>query len=188
MLQVARLLELLLSADLARLLLSEAVLAPARARGAVPFEGWERVAFHGTQGLFLAWPFGCAWLAWRLFDEGWRWAWIAIPSFGFACVELAHRYPSLRGESLASWYRGTHASCIALALLSIPVSPARVRIGGAHLASLLLLAGLGAELAGPWLGDPFGSWSLAQVTWTIVLAAVAVAALGRRPWGISAAP
>lgn len=187
MLDAARLLEALLAADLCRLLLTALVLAPARDRGGVPFEGWDRAAFHGTQVLFLAWPFGLAALAWRLFSPTHTLAWIAALPFSLLCGRAWECYPRLRGEALADFYRFSQGVALGLALLSL-AAPIRSRVGRAHLCSLLLLAGLAAELAGPYLADPFGSWWTAQATWSVVLAAVALTAIGRRPWGISAAP
>lgn len=183
LLACAFLLELLLAGDLVSLGLRELVLAPARAAGAVPFAGLARAAFHGTQLAFLAWPFGVAALVAHLFarDRLLGPAFVGVGLLVLAC--FAGSYPEMRGEALANGYRTALllALFLALAGLTLP-RPDRFRAGRAHLISLLLLAGLAAELAGPYLADPFGSWWTAQVSWSLVLGAVSGAAVWGGPW------
>jgi hypothetical protein len=178
LLACARLLEALLAADLLNLLAARA-LTPLP----TPYAGPARALFHCSQFCTLAWPFGVSVLAWRLFAPGRRhllggaW-WIS------SGVALALDYPTLRGEALADTYRLTQVACVLFTLVSLLVErPSSFRAGRAHLVSLLLLAGLGAELFGPYLlAAPFASWWTAQATWTLTLTAAALAAAWRRPW------
>lgn len=182
LLACAVLLELLLAGDLGSLALRELVLDPARAAGAVPYTGLARAAFHGTQLAFLAWPFGVAALAWRLFVRGFGWK-VVAGLLALVVGVLVGQYPELRGAELAEVYRHLllFALFLVFAALLLP-RPDRFRAGRAHLISLLLLAGLAAELAGPYLADPFGSWWTAQVSWSLVLGAVSGAAVWGGPW------
>ncbi|RTL30568.1 MAG: hypothetical protein EKK55_01820 [Rhodocyclaceae bacterium] len=185
LLDVARLLEVLLGADLVRWALSLAVLEPARALGRTPFEGATRWAFHATQALFLAWSFGVVVLAWRLLARGpfarvFAGVWAAIAAL------LAAGYPELRGAALGDLYRWIQLAAIGLALLAVAAPrPRTFRAGRAHLCTCFLIAGLGAELAGPYLAkNVFTAWWVAQATWMPVLVAVALAATWSRPWGL----
>lgn len=182
LLACARLLEALLAADLARLLLAALVLDPARAAGRVPYAGVERLAFHASQALFLAWPFGAAALSWRLFSHLRTAAHVGAVWLSLSAV-FAAAYPAVRGAELASWYRWAQVGALLLALGALlEERPAGHRPGRAHLVSLLLCAGLGAELAGPYLAAPFASWWTAQASWIPVLAAVALAAAAPPTW------
>jgi len=174
----ARALELLLSAEVVRLGLKVFVLAPARAAGRVPFEGAERCVFFAQQSLFLARPLLAAALCWHLLarTSPARFAaiWIGLS------IAFALSYPELRGEALAGWYSRAQVAGIVIALASIPA--ARGRIGRAQLVAFLLVAGLAAELAGPYLGDAFASWWTAQATWLPILLVVALVAVWGRTW------
>lgn len=182
LLAAARLLELLLSLDLGAMALKLLVLEPARSGGHVPYEGAARLAFHATQLAFLAWPFGAAWIAWRLFARGPGHALLA-GAWGACALLLAARYPALRGEALLGAYRWVHVGCLLGALASLLAPrPDRFRAGRAHLVALLVVAGAAAELAGPYVAAPFASWWTAQASWSLALAAVALAATWRRPW------
>lgn len=183
LLACARLLEALLCADLASVLLALA-LAPLP----TPYTGGARALFHLSQALTLAWPFGVAALAWHLFTRLRPVTWVAVLWVGSALL-LARAYPALRGEALADEYRSIQVVGLAFALSSLlGARPDRFRPGRAHLVSLLLCAGLGAELFGPYLAAPFASWWTAQATWTLTLGSVAFAAAWRRLWGRSVVP
>lgn len=187
LLDCARLLEALLACDLARLALEAAVLGPAAAGGRLPYVGAERAAFHLSQALFLAWPFGAAWLSWRLFAPcpgALPWLVGGAP-WVISAARLALGYPALRGGPLGDAYRWLSVLGVCLALSALLAErPPDFRAGRAHLVSLFVTAGLAAELAGPYLGDAFASWWLAQATWIPVLVAVALAATWRAPrWG-----
>lgn len=173
----ARLLDALLAADLLNLL-AVAFLRPLP----TPYAGAARGLFHASQALTLAWPVGVAALSWHLLTRLRPVSWMAVPWLG-ATAALALQYPALRGEALGAALRQCQASGLALGLLALlGARPDGFRAGRAHLISLALLAGLGAELSGPYLTAPFTSWWTAQVTWTLTLTAVAVAAAWRRPW------
>jgi hypothetical protein len=173
----ARLLDALLAADLLNLL-AVAFLKPLP----TPYAGAARGLFHVSQALTLAWPVGVAALSWHLLTRLRPVSWMAVPWLG-ATASLALRYPSLRGEALGDALRQCQASGLVLGLLALlGARPDGFRVGRAHLVALALLAGLGAELSGPYLTAPFTSWWTAQVTWTLTLTAVAVAAAWRRPW------
>lgn len=175
----ARLLGALLAADLLRLALASAALAPARLRlGGAPYEGVARLAFHASQALHLAWPFGCAWLAARLWRGPGRLA--VAGAWAGASLGLAARYPALRGPALLREYAALSglAALAGFASALLGERPEGWRPGLAHLASLLLLAGCAAELAGPYLGGEAGAWWwTGQASWVGVLGAVALAAM-----------
>lgn len=183
----ARLLEALLAADAARLLLTLLVLAPAREAGLVPYSGGARLAFHASQACVLAWPFGVAALTWHLLTRLRPVAWVA-PLWLAAVGVLAALYPDLRGERLLDAYRACQVGGVGFALLALlGQRPDHFEVGRAHLVSLLLVAGLAAELAGPFFaGDAVAWWWTAQASWTAFLAACALSAWVRRPpWRIS---
>lgn len=189
MLSAARTAEALLAADLGRLAISSLVLGPARAAGRTPFAGWERAAFHASQALFLGRPFAIAALCWALFSNRGKHAACALAGLWIGCsILVAVSYPELRGDALASCYRWHQLMFgIAVGLASIlddRPDPWRFRAGRAHLVALLLVAGLAAELAGPYLGDAFASWWTAQVSWIPILLGVALAAAWGRTWRI----
>lgn len=178
LLACARLLEALLGADLLNLAAS-ALLAPA----ATPYAGAARALFHASQALTLAWPAGVAALAWHLFTRLRPVSWVSVP--WTACTALlALDYPALRGEALGDALRWLLVAWFVFGLASLlGARPDRFRPGRAHLVCLTLLAGVGSELAGPYLGAPFAAWWTAQATWTLTLTVAAVAASWRRPWG-----
>jgi len=177
----ARLLDALLAADLLGLLLAQLL-----AGATTPYAGWRRAAFHASQAAFLAWPAGVAWLAWeRLADapSAARARWLLASCYPATLALLARSYPGLRGERLADAYRAVQVVCAVVGACALLADrPRGFRVGRAQLVALALLAGLGAELSGPYLTAPFTSWWTAQVTWTLTLTAVAVAAAWRRPW------
>lgn len=179
LLACARLLEALLVCD-ALNLLAVAALTPLP----TPYTGGARALFHVSQALILAWPAGTAALSWHLLTRLQPVTWMLVPWLGTTAV-LAHQYPALRGEALGDALRHLQAAGLALGLLALlGARPDRFRPGRALLVSLALLAGVGAELAGPYLGDPFGGqWDLARATWILTLGSVAFAAARRRPWG-----
>lgn len=174
----ARLLEALLAADLLNLL-AVRILTPLP----TPYAGATRALFHASQALTLAWPAGVAALAWHLFTRLRPVSWVSVP--WAACTALlALDYPALRGEALGDALRWTVVGWFAFGLASLlGARPDRFRPGRAHLVCLTLLAGVGSELAGPYLGAPFAAWWTAQATWTLTLTVAAVAASWRRPWG-----
>lgn len=183
-------LEALLAAELGRLALSLLVLVPARLRlGDAPYAGAERLAFHAEQALHLAWPIVALGLALHLFTRlrsaGWV---VAGAAWVLAVGALAARYPEVRGARLMGEYRAAQAaSCLAAAGVALAGQrPARFRVGREHLATLLLLAGCAAELAGPYLHSG-GRWWLAQVTWPIALASACAALSWGRPWATARA-
>lgn len=182
LLDAARLLEVLLAADATRLLLSALVLDPARAAGRVPYMGAERLAFHASQALFLAWPVGVAALVARLFARGPTWLAFAL-LLPVAMIFFAGTYPSLRGAELGDAYRAAQVGAIALALASLTLPrPAAIRAGRGHLVALFLLGGVTAELAGPYVAEPFASWWTAQISWLVVLGAIVVASTWSTQW------
>jgi len=177
-------LEALLTSELGKLALSALVLGPARAGGRVPFAGWERGAFSAHTALTLAAYALPAALCWQTFTRLRPALWVAVPWVGCSAL-LARAYPELRGDALLAALRWHLVGALALALVGVFLGerPDRFRVGRAQLVALLLLAGPAAELAGPLLRrDPVARWELAQVTWTVVLAAAALAAAWRRPW------
>lgn len=190
MLAPARLLELLLAADLAAMALKQLVLAPARIAGLVPYSGPARLVFHATQLAFLAWPFGAAWLCARLFarrkDPALAPATLVVGTI--AAALFANLYPELRGERLVDAYRWAHLFAVGVCLGTVFFRrDVDLRLGRAHLVALLIVAGAAAELAGPYIAAPFASWWTAQASWSLALAAVALAATWRRPWGMAPA-
>lgn len=184
-----------LVSELVRELLGAWVLRPERARlldlvGGVeahrpPFAGLVRGVFHLDQALFLAWPAGVATLAWwAMRRRDGRTALLQHVLLLAACMAVfASRYPELRGASLGSAYRWTAVACIGSALTSVAMKTER--FGRVQLVALLLVAGECATLAGPYLGDPFGLWWLAQATWMLPFALICFVTRGRSPWRIS---
>lgn len=178
LLTCARLLEALLVCD-ALNLLAVRVLTPLP----TPYTGTARALFHASQALTLAWPAGVAALSWHLLTRLRPVTWMLAPWVG-ATALLALQYPTLRGEALGDALRRCQAAGLIIGLAALlGARPDRFRPGRAHLVSLALLAGVGAELAGPYLGDPFGGeWDLARATWIFTLGGVTFAAAWRRPW------
>ena len=185
LLDVARFFEALHSVELGRLALSAFVLGPARAAGLVPYAGITRSAFLVSEALTLFWPFGCAALFARMIAPWY--AWVGTVAWGgVVWVDIARRYPVLRGEALLRELRFAQL-CALFCAFAVAVAFPRTRAfktGRALLCSLLLLAGVAAEFAGPWLSaDPLPAWWTAQATWTLLLAVVAlVASIRRLPW------
>ena len=177
-------LEALLTSELGKLALSALVLGPARAGGRVPFAGWERGAFSAHTALTLAAYALPAALCWQTFTRLRPALWVAVPWVGCSAL-LANAYPGLRGGALLDALRWHLVGSVTFALIGVFLGerPDRFHLGRAQLVSLVLLAGPAAELAGPLLHrDPVARWALAQATWTVVLAAAALAAAWRRPW------
>ncbi len=153
--------------DLVRTVLATYIFAPYRiTHGPVSFVGAARVAFHVEQALLLSRVALLSWLVWSCLSTVRAWppfagAWLT------ATTLLASWYPEVRGEALGRVYRALTVAAVivgASALLRV----ARGR-GRAPLVSLVLLGGLGAELAGPYLGSPFDWWT-AQLTWLVLFA------------------
>lgn len=164
--------------DLVRLLLATLVLAPWKiAHGNVPLTGGARLAGHLEQGLLLGSWFGIAALAGWFFTRAPLLAGVLYTAALVACV---HGYPELRGEALGSFYRILTVVAVGLALLAI--ARKRLPVGLAHLVVLLLVAGLTATLAGPFLGSPFKDWSLAQLTWTVFVGLIVLVQGGWLLW------
>lgn len=182
--------------ELVRELLGRWVLRPERARlldlvGGVeelrpPFSGVVRDVFHLDQALLWAWPAGVAvvvWWAMRRRDGRTALLQHALLLAAFVTV-LAGRYPELRGAALGSVYRWATVACIGSALVAVAMKVER--FGRVQLVALLLVAGECATLAGPYLGDPFGLWWLAQATWVLPFALICVVTTrGRSPWRIA---
>lgn len=134
-----------------------------------PFEGTTRAAFHAEQALFMLGPaLACA-LAW------WTLARVrALPvavSWLTASATLAAWYPEVRGEALGSAYRALTA-CAVIGGASALLQATGAR-GMAQLSSLVILAGVAAELAGPYLSQPFEWWP-AQFTWCVVFSGLSL--------------
>lgn len=177
LLTCARLLEALLAADLLNLFAARA-LYPLP----TPYTGAARALFHASQALTLAWPAGVAALSWHLLTRLRPVSWMLVPWLG-ATALLAFQYPALRGEALGDALRRCQAAGLVVGLLALlGARPDGFRPGRAHLVSLALLAGVGAELAGPYLAAPFTTWWTAQATWILTLTAASVVAAWRRPW------
>ncbi len=153
--------------DLVRTMLATYVFAPYRIEhGLAPFEGAARVAFHIEQALVLSRLALLAWLAWTALTTARSWP-VLLPGWVTATSLLAAWYPTVRGEALGAVYRALTVAAVLVGAVAIPcASKGR---GRAPFVSLVLLGGLGAELAGPYLGSPFEWWT-AQLTWCIVFA------------------
>lgn len=150
--------------DVARETIGALVLRPYRAaHWPAPYTGAARVAFHLEQAAFIAWPAIVCALAWSSLSRS-R-AWPVLASWSAAAAALVLLYPEVRGEPLGRVYRALTVLAVlggAAALLRVTRAPGR-----AGIVSLALLAGVAAELAGPYLARPFEWWP-AQLTYAIV--------------------
>jgi hypothetical protein len=167
-------------ANIAHEALRVLVLVPARAGGLQPFTGWTRAAGHLATALSLTWPAGLALVALiALARVRPRAAGVAlIGAWALVSLTLAWAYPAARGPVLA-------LALLRCELAGLAVSAAGVSVWAVrgerppqseHVAIVLLLVGeLSALLVGPWQGDVFGDWPLAQMAYgTIYMVLVAI--------------
>jgi hypothetical protein len=186
---IAALLTVGLVADVCRRVLAVLVLNPAHARlGAAPFTGWPRVAGHVGEALFLAWPAAIAAAALTVFHlgtpEAKRRAHLAVLGvYVAALLALVVTYPITRGDTLVRCYLAANLAAIVAGIGAIGTWVSARRLPEAHhfALALVVMAELVSAVAGPWRADLFGSWSLAQVSYALLLG-VLIALQGGLLW------
>lgn len=186
---IAALLTVSLVADVCRRALAVLILDPTHARlGSAPFTGWPRLAGHLGEALFLAWPAAIAAAALAVFHVGspeakMRRHLAVLGVYGAALVALVVTYPITRGALLIRCYLAANLAAIVVGIGAIGTwISARRSPEAQHFAlALVVMAELVSVVAGPWRVNLFGSWSLAQVSYALLLG-VLIALQGGLLW------
>jgi hypothetical protein len=186
---IAALLTVGLVADVCRRALAVLILDPTHARlGSAPFTGWPRVAGHAGEALFLAWPAAIAAAAIAVFHlgtpEAKRRGHLAIAAvYGAALLALVVTYPITRGDTLVRCYLAANLAAIVVGIGATGtwISARRLPEVQHFAIALVVVAELVSAVAGPWRLDLFGSWSLAQVSYALLLG-VLIALQGGLLW------
>lgn len=166
--------------DVSRKIVAELVLIPAKEAGMVPYEGTVRAWFHFDQFTFLGWRAIILGLTASVFVKiPW---WIPLSAWVIVSCRFASAYPVLRQALLLEAYGWVTAACVALELACVSASTLKKpmdKVGRPHLVVLFLMAGETCSLFGPWLGDPYKNWPLAQISWTFFFLLIAASVIRR---------
>jgi hypothetical protein len=161
---VAWFLTVSLIADIIRWPLSAHVLRTGHQRfDPAPFSGWYRVACHLDDALFLVWPAGITALAMVVFLG--RRPWVVLAAWALTVAAIAIMYPVTRGYVLSLCYLAAEIAALTATIGFYAVwwrrrEPPTLQ----NVCTLLIFCAEIATLIGPYSGNIFTTWDLAQAS------------------------
>jgi hypothetical protein len=174
----------MVSANAARWVLRSLVIFPAQAlEPGAPLHGLARAAGHIDQALFLAWPAGIVALTLAVFSG--RRPWLVAIGWALAVAALVLTYPSIRGTATRPLYLAAELAAV-LASIGLVLQWAwrRQPMTLPRLSALFVVGIDCGTLIGPYAGNPFATWELAQAMYS-VLYVLLIAIQGGAIWGSS---
>lgn len=154
---VAWTLTFFLASDLVRLALQP--------RGAGPYIGWDRAAFHVRSSLFVGWRFAIVALSIAVFAR--KKAWAAALAFALVSVALILGYPTIRGALLQRVYLGVELVCLCASVAcGIAWLRRREAWGLQHVVAGTILFSELILIVGPYAASIYLSWDRA---WAVLL-------------------